>query len=75
MERYIEDYFGLSCIKKLSEGRRTGSKIQVKFKSKKLHMYIHTHLCKTMCLSAFMQNYIYMYIENIYKEIRLKFYF
>lgn len=66
MERYIEGYFGLSCVKELGEGRRTGRKSQVKSKcKKKFHMYTHTHLWKIMNLYAFMQNYVYMHVYKI----------
>lgn len=74
MERYIEGYFGLSCVKELGEGRRTGRKSQVKSKCKKKFSYVYTYTLmenyEFICIYA--KLCIYARVQNINK---LKFYF
>lgn len=69
MERYIEGYFGLSCVK---EGRRTGRKSRVKSKCKKSFVCIHIHTYGKLCIYMHLCKIIYARVQNINK---LKFYF
>lgn len=64
MERYTEGYFGLSCVKELGEGRRTGRKSQVKFK---MYIHIHTYAKIMYYICIYAKLYIHAHIKHIKK--------